>query len=251
MPILKYCIHGYFRAWFYFREYRESVLTKIYTLVQYKVIYSNEKITKMEAKPKKIQNHENSVLQIMRIQYLHGHLKSHGRDLRLRPYVADNRLIRAGYSRVTVGASRERITAYTVLTLTFKGKLSYKSVISSVLAFCPSVALKKGSYERLAPPWNLSQIVELGFSESFKVQKLLGPNHFSAGVLSKMALFTKMSVRDANIFTSLMKTRAWFEIPWCLVGKHIYVTKVCKSVYQLPVHFVVPLTINHKTNHYI
>ena len=36
-----------------------------------------------------------------------------------------------------------------------------KSVISSVLAFCPSVTLKKRSYEGLAPPRKLSQIVEI------------------------------------------------------------------------------------------
>ena len=32
-------------------------------------------------------------------------------------------------------------------------------------------------------------------------------------MLSKIALFAKMSVRDAEIFTSLTKTRAWFEVP--------------------------------------
>ena len=90
-------------------------------------------------------------------------------------------------------------------------KFNSLSVISSVLAFCPSVTLKKRSYEGFAPPWKLSQIVEIRFRK-FQGIKIVRPNHFSAGVLSKMALFAKMSVRYANIFTSLIKTRAWFEI---------------------------------------
>ena len=94
-----------------------------------------------------------------------------------------------------------------------KKKKTSLSVMSSVLAFCPSVALKKRSYKRLAKAWNLSQIVEIRFFRKFQGTKNLGRNHYSSGVLSKMAISTKMSVRDANISTSLMKTRAWFEIP--------------------------------------
>ena len=57
------------------------------------------------------------------------------------------------------------------------------------------------------------QIVEVRFFRKFQDTKKFGPYHFSAGVLSKIAFFTKMCVRYANIFTSLMKTRAWFKIP--------------------------------------
>ena len=76
------------------------------------------------------------------------------------------------------------------------------TVLCGVLAFCPSVTLNKRSYERLAPPLKLSQIVEIRFFRKFQGTTISGPNHFPAGVLSKEALFTKMSVRDANIFTS-------------------------------------------------
>ena len=47
----------------------------------------------------------------------------------------------------------------------------------------------------------------------FQDTNIFGPNNFSAEVLQKKeGTFANMSVRDANIFTSLMKTRAWFEI---------------------------------------
>ena len=75
------------------------------------------------------------------------------------------------------------------------------------------MTLKKRSYEGLAPPWKLSQIVEMRFFRKFQGTKILGPKHFSAGVSSEMAIFAKKAVRYVNIFTSLMKTRAWFEIP--------------------------------------
>ena len=44
---------------------------------------------------------------------------------------------------------------------------------TSVLAFCPSVTLKKRSYEGLAPPWKLSQIVEIKFFWKFQGTKIL------------------------------------------------------------------------------
>ena len=87
------------------------------------------------------------------------------------------------------------------------------SVISSVLPICPSVTLKKRSYKGLAPPWKLSQIIGIRFLRKFQGTQILGLSLFSASVWSKIALFAKMSVRYANIFTSLIKTRAWFEIP--------------------------------------
>ena len=111
-----------------------------------------------------------------------------------------------------------------------------KSVISSALAFCPSVTLKKKSYEGLEPPWKLSQIVEIRFFRKFPSNtKLLGPNQFSAGVLPKMTLFAKMSVRYANIFTSLTKTMVWNSR--CLVWKHIYVsiTSVIENIRRVQV----------------
>ena len=78
-------------------------------------------------------------------------------------------------------------------------------VISSALAFFLSFTQKKNSYEGLTPPWKLSQIVEFRFFRTFQGTKILGPNHFSAGVLPKLALFAKMSIRYPNIFTSVMK----------------------------------------------
>ena len=41
----------------------------------------------------------------------------------------------------------------------------------------------------------------------------LGSNHYSAGMLSKLALFAKISVTvgDFKLFTFLKKFRAWFE----------------------------------------
>ena len=45
----------------------------------------------------------------------------------------------------------------------------------------------------------------LRFFRKLSFAKILEPNYFSAGVLSKMTLFAKMSVRDVNIFTSLIK----------------------------------------------
>ena len=77
---------------------------------------------------------------------------------------------------------------------------------------------EKRSYERLAPPCYLSQIVEIRFFRKFQGTNKSRTEPFSRrGVLSKIAFLPKMSVRDTNIFTSLMKTRAWFEIPgvWC------------------------------------
>ena len=46
----------------------------------------------------------------------------------------------------------------------------------------------------------------IGSSEKFQGTKILGPNHFFAGVWSTIAIFAKMSVRYGNIFTSLIKT---------------------------------------------
>ena len=64
-----------------------------------------------------------------------------------------------------------------------------KSVISSVLAFCPSVTLKKMSYEGLAPSWKLSQIVEIRLFRKFQGTEIVKPNHFPAGVLSQNCTF--------------------------------------------------------------
>ena len=54
---------------------------------------------------------------------------------------------------------------------------------------------------------NYPQIVEIRFSRKFQ-GTILGPNNFSAGVLSKMALITKMSVRYAKNFTSQIKNKS-------------------------------------------
>ena len=52
-----------------------------------------------------------------------------------------------------------------------RGCQFHVSLISSALAFCPFVTLKKRSYEGLAPPWKLSQIVEIRFFRKFQVTK--------------------------------------------------------------------------------
>ena len=61
-------------------------------------------------------------------------------------------------------------------------------------------------YEGLAPPWKLSQIVEIRLFRKFKGTQIPRPNHFPAGVLSKISLFAKMSVR----------TRTFSHLSWKL-----------------------------------
>ena len=59
----------------------------------------------------------------------------------------------------------------------------------------------------------ISQIVENRLFRKFQGTKIIGPNHFFRRGMVKNLIFCQMSVCYANIFTSLMKTRAWFEIP--------------------------------------
>ena len=49
------------------------------------------------------------------------------------------------------------------------------SVISYVLASCPSVTVKKMWYEGLAPPWKLSHIVEIRFFRKVQGTTIFGP----------------------------------------------------------------------------
>ena len=90
-------------------------------------------------------------------------------------------------------------------------------VISSVLAFCPSVTLKKMSY--MKGLHHYEQFKTIPDCRNYVVQKVSRYKNYQTepfsrrGVAKKLTLFAKMSVRYAKIFTFLMKSRAWFEIP--------------------------------------
>ena len=107
-----------------------------------------------------------------------------------------------------------------------------KSVISSALAFCPSVTLKKNSYEGLAPPWKPSQIVdiEIRFFRKFQVTKILGLNHFPAGVLSKLQVLPKCPSVTQTI--SHLSWKLELGLKSQVSGKkHKYVTNICNWKY--------------------
>ena len=61
-------------------------------------------------------------------------------------------------------------------------------------------------------PENYPKQIETGSSKSSKVWKFSDRTMILVGVLSKFLFFAKMSLCDKDIFTSLTKTRAWFEI---------------------------------------
>ena len=51
---------------------------------------------------------------------------------------------------------------------------------------------------------------EITFFRKLQGTKIHGPKpYFGGGVVKKSHFFVKMSVRNENIFTSLMKTRPW------------------------------------------
>ena len=74
--------------------------------------------------------------------------------------------------------------------------IAYPKLVVNVMPIGAYFWTKGYNYVGLAPSWKLSQIVETRFFRKFQGTTNLGPNHFSAGVLSKMALFTKMFVRE-------------------------------------------------------
>ena len=60
----------------------------------------------------------------------------------------------------------------------------------------------------------VAKIIKIGFFKKIELCENSWTEPFSAGVLSIMAPLLKISVHDAHMFTSLMKTKlAWFKIP--------------------------------------
>ena len=124
-------------------------------------------------------------------------------------------LTKGGFEVTIFDTHNSCFRSYAVILPSFKigPNLANESVISSVFVFCPPVTLTKRSYERLAPPWKLSQIVEIRSSESFKVQQVLARTISRRGVVKKCHFLPKCPSVTGTFSHLLSKTRAWFEIP--------------------------------------
>ena len=83
--------------------------------------------------------------------------------------------------------------------------------------------------EKVAPPWKLSQIVEIRFFRKFQGTKILGPYHFifPQGVLSKIEFLTKNVHPFRKHFHISHENQSLVWNSRCLVGKNIYVTNIC------------------------
>ena len=105
------------------------------------------------------------------------------------------------------------------------------SVISSVLAFCLSVTLKKRSYEGLAPPWKLSQIVEIRFLQKVSRYKNSWTEPFFCRGVVKSGTFCQnvRPLREHFHISHENESLVWNSR--CLVGKHfMWLTSVIENI---------------------